>query len=118
MSQNNFPHSDAPEMLSLTGYILAKESGQIRRGIELCLKAIGANPNIIDHYLNLGRIYLIANKKEYAIKTFRKGLKISKDARIIKELDQLGTRQSPPVSALPRNHVVNRVAGKILRSLA
>ena len=117
MSPNNFPHSGSPEMPSLTGYILAKESGQIRRGIELCLKAIGSNPHIVEHYLHLGRIYLIANKKEYAIKTFKKGLKISKDARIIEELNQLGIRQPPPVSALPRNHVVNKVAGKILRSL-
>ena len=117
MSHHNFQHSGSPEMHSLTGYILAKESGQIRKGIELCLKAIGSNPNIVEHYLHLGRIYLIANKKEYAIKTFKKGLKISKDARIIEELNLLGIRRPPPVSALPRDHVVNKVAGKILHSL-
>lgn len=117
MSQNNFQHSDSPEMLSLTGYLMATESGQIREGIELCLKAIGSNPSIVDHYLHLGRIYLFADKKENAIKTFRKGLKIRKDARLIEELNKLGTRQPPLISALPRNHVVNRVAGKILRSL-
>ncbi|MFZ4858247.1 MAG: tetratricopeptide repeat protein [Desulfuromonadaceae bacterium] len=117
MSQNNSHHSGSPEMLSLTGYILAKESGQIRRGIELCLKAIGSNPHIVEHYLHLGRIYLIANKKEYAIKTFKKGLRISKDARILEELNLLGTRQPPPVPGLPRNHVINRVAGKVLHAL-
>ncbi|MEI6827668.1 MAG: hypothetical protein WCK54_18910 [Desulfuromonadales bacterium] len=117
MSQNVFPHSSSPEMPSLTGYLLAKESGQIRRGIELCLKAIGSNPHIVEHYLHLGRIYLIANKKEYAIRTFKKGLKISKDARILEELNLLGIRQPPPISSLPRNHVINKVAGKVLRSL-
>jgi hypothetical protein len=63
MNQNYFRSSDSPEIPSLTGYLLAKESGQIRRGIELCLKAIGSNPSIVEHYLYLGRIYLIADNK-------------------------------------------------------
>ncbi|MEI6827891.1 MAG: hypothetical protein WCK54_20050 [Desulfuromonadales bacterium] len=114
MSQND---SESPEMLSLTGYILAKETGQIKRGIQLCLKAIGTNPHIVDHYLHLGRIYLIADKKEYAIKTFINGLRISKDARLQEELNQFGTRQTPPVSGLPRHHVINKVAGKVLHAM-
>ncbi len=117
MNQHDHLHSSSPEMLSLMGYTLVKEAGQFRKGIELCLKAIASNPNNIEHYLHLGRIYLLAKKKDYAIRTFRKGLKIRKDARIVAELRLLGIRRSPPVSSLPRNHVVNRVAGKILHTL-
>lgn len=117
MNQSNQQHSDSPEMLSLMGYTLAREAGQFRKGIELCLKAISLNPQNIEHYLHLGRIYLLAKKKDYAIKTFRKGLKIRKDARILEELRLLGIRRPPPVSSLSRNHVVNRVTGKILHTL-
>ena len=117
MNQDDHQNTESPEMLSLMGYTLAREAGQFRKGIELCLKAIALNPYNCDHYLHLGRIYLLAKKKELAIKIFRKGLKIRKDARILEELRLLGSRRSPPFASLPRNHVVNRVTGKILNSL-
>jgi len=104
-------------MLSLMGYSLAREAGQFQKGIELCLKAISMNPHSCDNYLHLGRIYLLAKKKDLAIKSFRKGLKIRKDSRIIDELRALGIRQAPPFASLPRNHVVNRVTGRILNAL-
>jgi tetratricopeptide (TPR) repeat protein len=117
MNQDELQHSGSPEMLSLMGYSLAKEAGQFRKGIELCLKAIALNPNNSEHYLHLGRIYLLAKKKDFAIKAFRKGLKIRKDSRILAELRLLGIRQSPPFTSLSRSNVVNRVTGKILNSL-
>lgn len=117
MNQNHHQHEETPEMLSLMGYSLARDAGQLQKGIELCLKAITLNPHNSDHYLHLGRIYLLANKKDYAIKAFRKGLKIRKDARILEELRLLGIRQTPPFAALPREHVVNRLTGKVLSML-
>lgn len=104
-------------MLSLMGYSLAREAGQYRKAVEMCFRAIASNPHNSEHYLHMGRIYLLANKKDFAIKAFRKGLKIRKDARIMEELRLLGIRRPPSFASLPRNHVVNRVAGKILRVL-
>ena len=117
MNQNDQQHAESPEMLSLMGYSLARDAGQLRKGIELCLKAIALNPHSCDHYLHLGRIYLLAGKKNIAITAFKKGLKIRKDARIMKELRMLGIRRFPPFDSLPRNHVVNRVIGRILQIL-
>jgi tetratricopeptide (TPR) repeat protein len=111
---NGHQQIDSPEMLSLMGYSLARDAGQFRKGIELCLKAITLNPHNSDHFLLLGRIYLLAKKRDLAIKAFRTGLKIRKDAKISEELRLLGIRHSLPVNSLPRDHVVNRVAGKIL----
>ncbi len=110
-------HAESPEMLSLMGYSLAKEAGQFQKAIELCLRAISANPENCEHYLLLGRVYVLANRKELAIKTFRKGLKVKKDARIMEELRQLGLRRSPPIASLPRNHIANKLTGKILHTL-
>jgi len=117
MSHIEQHHAETPEMMSLMGYSLAKEAGQFQAGIEMCHKAIKLSPHNSEHYLHLGRIYVLANKREQAIKAFHLGLKIRKDTRIIAELKLLGTRKSPPFSSLPRGHVVNRLTGKILHTL-
>lgn len=110
-------HAESPEMLSLMGYSLAKEAGQFQKGIELCHKAITMTPNNCEHYLHLGRIYAIANKRAQAIKAFHVGLKIRKDPRFFEELRKLGNRKSPPFPSLSRGNIINRLTGKILHSL-
>lgn len=117
MTKNDLHQIDSAEMLSLMGYSVASEAGQIKKGIEMCLKAISLNSHNSDHYLHLGRIYLLAKKKNLAIRTFKLGLKAGKNPKIVEELRLLGNRQSPPFSSLPRNHVVNRFAGKVLSAL-
>jgi len=108
---------DSPEMLSLMGYSIATESGQIQKGIDLCKKAVMLNPHNCDHYLTLGRIFLFAGQKGNAIKVFRKGLRIRKDARLIDELKKLGIRRAPHFQSLARDHFLNRVAGRLLHAL-
>ena len=103
------------KMIGLMGYSLAKDRGQVKKGIELCSKAIQIDPANSDNYLYLGRIYLIDEKRELAIKTFRSGLRIRKDTRVIDELKNLGIRKPPPFRSLPRDHALNVVAGKILK---
>lgn len=108
---------ESPEMLSLMGYSLATESGQIREGIKLCKKAILLNPHNCDYYLRLGQIYLLAGRKEESIKVFRRGLRVRKDTRIIAELKKLGIRKPPYFSSLDRGHILNKVAGKLMHAL-
>ena len=117
MKEDNSTSEETPEMISLMGYSLAKQSGRLKEGIALCERAISLNPHQSEHYLNLGRIYLLANKKEYAIKIFKTGLRIRKDPRIVSELKRLGIRKPPFVSSLSRDHIINIVAGKVFRLL-
>jgi tetratricopeptide (TPR) repeat protein len=107
---------ESPEMLSLMGYSLATESGQILEGIKLCKKAVLLNPHNSDYFLRLGQIYVLAGQKENAIKIFRRGLRIRKDNRIIAELKKLGIRKTPHFSSLDRGHILNKVAGKLLHA--
>lgn len=109
--------SDSPEMLSLMGFCIARDSRQFKKGIALCEKAIALNPHHSDHYLHLGRIHLLAGRKELAIATFRRGLKIRMDRRIIHELQEIGIRKAPPFASLSRTHILNIVTGKMLRLL-
>ena len=106
-----------PQLLGLMGYSIAKEQGQIRKGLDLCNRAIAADPRNADNYLYLGKLLLIAGKKEQAIKIFRAGLKIRKDKRVVDELQKLGVRKPPPIDSLPRDHSINIIIGKLLRAL-
>jgi hypothetical protein len=107
----------SPQMLSLMGYCIVSDTGQIRQGIAMCVKAITNDPFNCDHYLNLGRIYILGNDRRRAIRSFKKGLQIRKDPRIIKELRLLGIRRAPPISSLLREHFLNVITGKILHFL-
>jgi len=117
MDKSDHHQAESPEMMSLMGYSLAKEAGQFQKGVELCHRAITLNPHNSEHYLHLGRIYLLAKKREQAIKAFQLGLKIRKDARILEEVRLLGSRKTPPFPSLSRSNVVNRLTGKILHTL-
>ena len=117
MNEQNGASPESPEMISLMGYSLAKESGQLKEGIALCEKAISLSPHRPEHYLNLGRIYLLANKRERALKAFNYGLRVKRDSRIIHELRSMGIRKPPVLGSLPREHALNVLAGKMLTLL-
>lgn len=108
---------ETPDMLSLCGFGLAKNSRQFKKGVALCEKAIALDAQNTEHYLHLGRVHLLAGHKARAIATFRKGLKIRKDPRLIAELQKIGIRKSPPFATLARTNILNIVAGKVLHLL-
>ena len=101
----------SPVICSYLAYCLAKERGAIKKALVLCNQAIFAEPRNTVHYLNLGRIYLIAKKKKQAIDAFRKGLKYGKNQQIVKELNGLGLRKEPIFSFLARENILNRMGG-------
>jgi tetratricopeptide (TPR) repeat protein len=80
----------------------------------LCRSAIAEEPCISGHYLQLGRIYLLADQRKEAIRSFREGMLYRRDPRIIAELERLGVRRRPVFDDLPRTHPLNRIVGKIL----
>ena len=108
---------ETPDMLSLCGFGLAKDSRQFKKGVALCEKAIALDAQNTTHYLHLGRVHLLAGHKARAIATFRKGLKIRKDHRLIQELQKIGIRKSPPFASLSRTNVLNVITGKIMQLL-
>jgi len=108
---------ETPDMLSLCGFSLAKDSRQYKKGAAMCEKAIALDAQNTTHYLHLGRVHLLAGHKARAIATFRRGLKIRKDNRLIQELEKIGIRKSPPFASLSRTHILNIVTGKLLQLL-
>jgi tetratricopeptide (TPR) repeat protein len=124
-----------PAVESYLGYCVAKERGEFREGVRLCQSALHAEPNNPAHYLNLGRVFLLAQDKSKAIATFWKGISKAPGAErgvaaetsargharehglILDELRRLGIRKSTPFPALHRSHPLNRITGKLLATL-
>jgi len=100
-----------PWVESALGYCLARERQEYNKGLNLCFLAIQEEPFNPAHYYQAGRIYLLARRKELAIKFFRRGLKLRGHKPIIDELRNLGIRKPPVFSSLPRQHALNRVFG-------
>jgi tetratricopeptide (TPR) repeat protein len=107
----------SPLVSSSLGFCLAAARGELDRGIELCREAIGEEPDNALHHRNLGRVLLLAGRKDEALLAFRQGLRLGRDEGIIRELDRLGTRKPPVIRALGRNHPLNKWLGIILSRL-
>jgi hypothetical protein len=127
-----------PSFLSTTvgrsylAYCMARERGQLREAMRMCRASISDQPENPAHYLNMGRVLLLAGEKERAIATFWRG--ISRNAGpegtgladwprngkrrehdlIMDELRRLGIRKPPPFRSLRREHLLNRLTGKLL----
>lgn len=121
-----------PLVSSYLAYCVARERGQLRHAVSLCQSALAADPDNPAHYLNLGRVYLLASDKPRAIASFWRG--ISKRAAadmahtsnwprnahrrehalIMDELRRLGIRKPPPFRAFRREHPLNKYTGLLL----
>lgn len=103
-----------PLVCSSLGFCLAAARGEIDRGIDLCREAIGKEPANTVHYRNLGRVLLLAGRKDEALLAFRQGLRLGRDEGIIRELEALGTRKPPVIRSLHRDHLLNKCLGIVL----
>ena len=105
---------DRPDYSSYFAFCVAKERGQVQKGILLCREAMEREPENTIHYLNLGRIHLVAGDKQEALRVFRNGLAHGPDPEIIELLDTIGTRKPPIIGFLGRDNPINKYLGKLL----
>jgi tetratricopeptide (TPR) repeat protein len=103
-----------PRVATSLGFGVAKYTRLYSKAIAMCQSARQENPEKSLHYLNLGRIYLMAGHKRSAMATLRQGLKMERNPAIITELKELGVRKPPPLANLSREHLLNRLLGKCL----
>lgn len=115
--ENAYQINPSPTVRSALAYCLAKERRQFQKALLLCQQAISEDPANPEHYYQLGRIYLLAEQKNQAIVTFRRGLKNKRHQPIIDELHRIGIRKPPLFSSLERNHFLNRSAGILLTKI-
>ena len=108
---------DNPGWYSFLGYCVAKERGQIKKGIELCQAALSRESDNPDHYHNLGRIHLIAGQKDEAIRVFRQGVAEGGGTELVNLLEEVGSRKPPVISFLHRDNPLNTYLGLFLSRL-
>lgn len=107
----------SPVYSSYLGYCVAKERGQFKKGMLLCREALEKEPDSTVHYLNLGRVHLVAGNKQEAIRVFREGLARGPNQEIAAQLNAIGTRKPPVIASLSRNNLINKYLGKMLSRL-
>lgn len=108
-------YGKTPLLCSYLAYCLALNKRSIEDAIALGREALEAEPAVPVFSLNLGKILLLADRREEAISVFRQGLASGRDPELIAALEALGVRNPPLFKALPRRHFLNRYAG-LLRS--
>ncbi len=107
----------SPMYSSYLAFCIAKARGQYREATDLCAEAVVEEPSNHLHYLNLGRIYLLAGDREKALRTLRDGLQYDKNNEILRELERLGLRKPPVFHWLRRENPINKYCGILLKKL-
>jgi predicted Zn-dependent protease len=102
-----------PLYCSTLGVILARERRDFKKAVSLCKEAIKKEPKNSVHFLNLGRVHILANHKKEAIRIFYMGLRYSENREIIAELNRIGRRRRPVLPFLERSNPLNKILGKI-----
>ena len=105
---------DNPALHSYLGYCIAKERGQVKKGRELCLASLELEPGNPVHYLNLAKVHQIAGSKAEAMAVLRQGMSAGGGEEVVAMLASLGTRKTPPLSLLRRDHPLNKWIGVLL----
>ncbi|MRR06390.1 MAG: tetratricopeptide repeat protein [Deltaproteobacteria bacterium] len=99
---------------SYVGLLIALERGEFAVAECLCRASIEHDEANPVHYLNLGKVYLAAGRKQEALATLRKGMELGGNERILALLSQLGTRTPPFFRSLKRSHPLNKFLGILL----
>lgn len=107
-------HQDNPQWHAMLGYCVAKERGQVARGLELCRSALEQYPDNAEYYYFYGKLLLMADQKAEAVQALRHGFACGENGSILKLLQELGTRKPSPIRWLHRNNPLNKYLGILL----
>jgi tetratricopeptide (TPR) repeat protein len=106
-----------PLYLSSKALCVAKVRRSFKEAIYLCRDALEIEPTNPVHYLNLGKIYLLAKQKKKALSAFRDGMRHGRNQAIVAELEKLGVRKPPFFTFLARKHLLNKYSGILLSKI-
>lgn len=98
--------------LSWFSLATAHAFGVTRVTVEACESAAERVPDA-EMQLNLGRIYMLADRRGDAIAAFDRGLRLAPNHPALKwERATADRRVRPVIARLGRNHILNRILGK------
>ncbi|NJL29834.1 MAG: hypothetical protein HC897_19055 [Thermoanaerobaculia bacterium] len=111
--------SDLPGLFySYMGFGLARNLGQLDRGLKLCHRAIELEFYQPDNYLNLARTQLLSKNRGGAVQAVEQGLQIDPNHPELLELQQaLGARRAAVIPFFSRHNPLNRFLGRLRHDL-
>ncbi len=111
-------HENVPAS-AMASYALAlTQTGDRRLGVELCRKAVAADPRNAHIFWCLAQIHLLAGSRKEAIEAVERGLRASPDNFVLLRMRRrLGVRQPTPLPFLDRRHALNVRLGRIIHKL-
>ena len=116
-------YPDHPIILSYRGWLQALIDKKYKSGLATCRRAFVLfktdDPDLAGKvypvlFLNLGKTFLLLDRRKDAVENFRKGLQYDRgNQELKKELQLLGQRKQPPISFLSRSNFLNLLIGKL-----
>ena len=102
---------------SYLGYGIARFDRRYREGLRLCRHAVKKEFFHPENFLNLARTHLLTGDRRGAIQAIEEGLRIDPENQDLRDYHtELGVRRAPVLAFLARDHVLNRILGKIRHS--
>jgi len=102
------------KFVSYLGLALTLAQGRSDDAIRLCEQAVKREFFDPDLFCNLGIVYLRNRQRGRAFDAFQRGLTLKPGHRRIREeLDRYDRRSDPVLGFLPRQHPLNRLAGRV-----
>lgn len=98
---------------SYMGAAMARVEGRRRDGMELCRYALKLGPQEAENYLNIASVYLMLGRRGPAVRAVEYGLVLRPNHVRLNEMrEELGVRQPPAFTTLPRTHPLNSMSGR------
>ena len=99
---------------SYLGLALTYARGRSAEGLKLCQDAVQRDFLNPDLFCNLGIVYMRHRQRRQAFQAFRKGLELdATHRRILVELKRYDQRGEPVFPSLSRDHLLNRLTGRL-----
>lgn len=106
--------SGQPRYRSYYGLCLSTTKGKMKEALKLCRKATKDEFYNYEVWFNLGKVEREAGNQHKAHKALVRALHLSpRKTEIREELESLGLRRTPMFSFLSRDHVLNRLMGRM-----
>lgn len=103
------PADKMPDGLSSYGLCLARVEGKRKMAADLCQKAIQLQAYEGRHWANLVRVYIVAKNRKKAVETLDDSMKrLRNDPELLRVREEIGFRQAPELTFLPRRNPINK----------
>jgi dihydrofolate reductase len=108
---------ESAEIAAELSFCLASIGSDLPEALRMAEKAARSDPGNLRCRLNLGRVQILAGKRESGLTTLREGVQFGGGEEFLAELSCHSARSPAAIPSLPRNHPLNKYLGLLLRRM-